>query len=106
MRVVEFIAGFLRSNSLSVAVAIVATTLAVFGVYLLRVLKSVTKTMNFLIRFMIYVLVYAFGIGFLSALAVKFIAGRLGGLNSLHLVLAVGLVFLVLCLSAKIQKQI
>jgi hypothetical protein len=106
MWIVEFIAGFLRSNSMSVAIAIVATTFAVFGVYLLRVLKNTTKKMNFLIRFLIYVFVYAFGIGLLSALIVKFIAWRLGGLSSLHLVLAVGLVFLLLCLSAKIQKQI
>ena len=106
MRIVDYIAGFLRSNSLSVAIAIVSTTLAVFGGYLLRALKSMTKKMNFLIRFLIYVFVYAFGIGFLSALIVKFIAGRLGGFNNLHLVLAVGLVFLLLCLSAKIQRQI
>ena len=106
MQIIEFIADFLRSNSTYAAVAMVTTTLAVFGVYLQKALKRMTKKMNFLIRFGVYVFVYAFGIGFLAALAVKFISGWLGGLNNLHLVSAVGLVFLLLCISAKSQRQI
>ena len=102
---IDYTANFLRANIMYVAIGIVATVFAVFGVYLLRALKSITRKMNFLIRFLIYILVYAFGIGILSALAVKIIAGRLISLNNLHLVLAVGLVFLLLGISAKIHKQ-
>jgi uncharacterized membrane protein (DUF373 family) len=91
---------------LYVTVGIVTTTFAVFGIYLLKALKSLTRKMNFLIRFLIYIFVYAFGIGLLSVLIVKLIAALLGNLNNLHLVLAVGLVFLLLGIAAKIQKQV
>jgi len=103
---IDYAASFLRSNLIYVSIGMVATAFAVFGVYLLKALKSMTRKMNFLICFLIYIFVYTFGIGLLSALIVKFIAGRLGSLNNLHLVLAVGLVFLLLGISAKLQKRV
>ena len=103
---IDFAANFLRSNLLYVAIGIVATAFTVFGVYLLKALKSMTRKMNFLIRFLIYIFVYAFGIGLLSVLIVKLVAWWLGSLNNLNLVLAVGLVFLLLGISAKLQKRI
>ena len=106
MQIIEYTANVLRSYLMYVAIGIVATTFAIFGVYLLKALKNMTKKMNFLIRFIIYVLVYMFGIGLVSALVVKLITGWLGGLNSLHLVIAVSLVFLLLCISAKLQKHV
>ena len=106
MQIIEYAANVLRSYLMYVAIGIVATAFAVFGVYLLRTLKNMTRKINFLIRFMIYVLVYIFGIGLVSALVVKFLTGWLGGLNSLHLVIAVSLVFLMLCISAKLQKHV
>jgi len=106
MQIVDYIGNFLRSNLMYVAIGIVATTLTVFGIHIQRALKNLTKNMNFLIRFAIYVFVFAFGIGFLSAPTVKFMAGQLGGLSNLHLVLAVVVVFLLLCVSAKSQRQI
>jgi len=105
MQVVDYTANFLRSNLMYVAIGMVGTTFAVFGGYLLKALKNMTKKMNFLIRFLIYFFVYAFGIGLLSALIVKVITVWLGNLNSLHLVLTVCLVFFLLCISAKIQRQ-
>ena len=103
---IGYAASFLRSNLIYVAIGMVATAFAVFGVYLLKALKNMTRKMNFLIRFLIYIFVYAFGIGFLSALIVKFVAWWLGSLNNLNLALAVGLVFLLLGISAKLQKRI
>jgi len=103
---IDYAAGFLRSNLIYVAIGIIATAFAVFGIYLLKALKSMTRKMNFLIRFLIYIFVYAFGIGLLSALIVKFVTWWLGSLNNLNLVLAVSLVFLLLGISAKLQKRI
>ena len=103
---IDYTAGFLRSNLIYVAIGMIATAFAVFGIYLLKALKSMTRKMNFLIRFLIYFFVYAFGIGLLSALIAKFVAGRLGSFSNLNLVLAVGLVFLLLGISAKLQKRI
>ena len=80
---IDYTANFLRSNIMYVTIGIVATTFAVFGVYILKALKSMTRKMNFLIRVLIYVFLYAFGIGILSALIVKFVSGRLGNLTRL-----------------------
>jgi hypothetical protein len=106
MEFVEFIGKFLRDNLIYVAVAIVATTISIYGVYLKKAIKSMTKKMNFLFRFIVYVFVYAFGLGFLSTQAVILIAKALGGLNNAYLVLAVSLVFLLLCFLAKNENQI
>lgn len=106
MRIIDHIADFFRSNSMYVATGIITTFFAVFGGYLLRTLKNMTKKMNFLVRFLIYFFVYALGIGILSALIVKLIAGLLCSFNNLYLVLAVCLVFLLLCISARIQKHV
>ena len=106
MQFVEFISKFLSDNSMYVAIAMVATTLSIYGVYLKKILKSMTKKMNFLIRFIIYVFVYAFGLGFLSAQVVILIKNLLDGLSDIHLILAVALVFLLLCVLAKNEKQI
>jgi|GEM_PF-1761814 len=106
MEFVNFLAKFLRENLIYVAVALVATTLAIYGVYLKKTLKKITKKMNVLFRFVIYVFVYAFGLGFLVAQAVMLIAKLLGGLNSAYLVLVVVLAFLLLCFLAKNENQI
>lgn len=106
MEFVNLLAKFLRTNLFYVAVALVATTLAIYGVYLKRALKNMTRKMNFLLRYVIYVFVYAFGLGFLTAQVVIFIEKLLGGLNNTYLVLAVVFAFLLLCLLARNEKQI
>jgi len=106
MKFVDFLAKFLRENLIYVAVALVATALAIYGVYLKKTLKNITKKMNFLFRFVIYVFVYAFGLGFLAAQLVKLIEKSLGGLNNVYLVAAVVIAFLLLCLLARNENQI
>jgi len=107
MEFVYFLAKFLRENLIYVAVALVATTLSIYGVYIKKALKKITKKMNVLFRFVIYVFVYAFGLGFLVAQAVMLIAKLLKGLRDpVHLVVAVVLAFLLLCFLAKNENQI
>ena len=107
MEIVDIIAKFLRTNNaFYVAIAIIATTLSIYGVYLKKWLKNATKKLNFILRFIVYVFVFAFGLGFLSAQAVRVIAGLLVGLSNAHIVLAVTLTFLILCILAKNENQI
>ena len=107
MELVNFLAKFLHDNLIYIAVALVATTFAIYGVYLKKILKNITKKMNVLFRFVIYVFVYAFGLGFLATQAVMLIAKLLNGLKyPIHLVVAVVLAFLLLCILAKNEKQI
>ena len=57
-QMIDYAAGFLRSNLMYVAIGIIATAFAVFGFYLLKALKSMTRKMNFLIRLLIYIYQY------------------------------------------------
>jgi len=106
MEFLEKFAEFARSNSLSVAVAIEATTIAVFGGYINSFIRLVTKRMHFMVRFACYILVYAFGIGILSAKAVSFLQKFFLTLPPLHLLLLIAAVFLLLCFMAKKQRHI
>jgi hypothetical protein len=106
MEILNVFANFLRKNIVYVAVSMLATSLAIYGIYIKKGLKAATKKMNFFLRFAVYVFVYAFLLPFLSAQAVMLIAKLLNGLNNGYLVLVVVLTFLVLCILAKNEKQI
>jgi len=106
MEFLEKFADVVRLNSLSVAVAIEATAIAVFGGYINSFIKLVTKRMHFLVRFGCYILVYAFGIGILSAKAVSFLQKFFLTLPALHLLFLVAAAFLLLCFMAKRQRHI
>jgi uncharacterized membrane protein YfcA len=106
MEFLEKFAEIVRLHSLSVAVAIVATAFAVFGGSINSIIRLVTKKMHFIVRFAFYILVYAFGIGILSAQAVSFLRKFLLALLAPHLLLFVAIVFLLLCFMAKKQRQI
>jgi len=106
MEFLEKFAEFVRLHSLSVAVAIVATSFAVFGSYINSIIRLVTKRMHFIVRFACYILVYAFGIGILSAKAVSFLQKFLLAMPALHSLLLITIMFLLLCFMAKMQRQI
>jgi len=106
MEIIDYLGKLLRSNSMYIAIGIVATTITIYGVYLKRFVKNTTKNMNFFFRFIIYVFVFAFVVGFFSAQAVNLLDNLSTGLSNLHLVLGVVLVFALLSLLAKNEKQI
>ena len=106
MEIIDYLGKLLRSNSMYIAIGIVATTITIYGVYLKRLVKNTTKNMNFFLRFAIYVFVFAFVVGFFSAQAVNFLNKLSVGLSNLHLVLGVALIFAMLSLLAKNEKQI
>ena len=106
MEFFDKIALLIRPHSASIAIAIIATTFAVFGNDLNIALKATTKKMHFFVRFVFYILIYAFGIGFLSAAMSGFLQKLMRTLPSIHLIIFIIVIFLFLCFVAKRQKQI
>ena len=106
MEFLEKLAVFVRPHNLSISVAIVATAFAVFGGAINSIIRLATKKMHFIVRFAFYILVYAFGIGILSAQTVGFLQKILLTLPAPHLLSFIIVVFLLLCFIAKKQKQI
>jgi len=106
MDFLDMFAKFLRQNTMYVAIALTTTAIAIYGVYIKKALKAATKKMNFFMRFVSYVFVYAFLLAFASTQTVKFLSRWLNGLDNGYLVLVVVLSFLVLGFLAKCEKQI
>jgi hypothetical protein len=106
IQIVDFIASLLRQNAMSIAVAIVTTTIAIYGSRISKTVKKITHKMNVVIRFAVYVLVYAFAIGFLSTHTVRFITKMLTQLNNVWLIAATCLIFSLLIFLATDEKQI
>lgn len=106
MEILDILAAFLRKNIMFVSISIVTTTVAIYGGYIKKALKSVTKKMNFILRFAAYVFVYAFVVGFFSTQAVIFLTRTLGGLADAYLLLITLCIFTALCFMAKSEKQI
>jgi hypothetical protein len=104
---------FMYAHISSVSVAIVATLCAVYGDYLnLLIRRHVTGTVW---RFIIYVLIFAVGLGFVSSLLVDFLTWAAwllpgksaSGFNFHYLITPlVVVIFVVLGVLAKSQKQL
>ncbi|MDR0304682.1 MAG: DUF3392 domain-containing protein [Chitinispirillales bacterium] len=106
VQILDYVANWLRSHTVSVSVAIVTTTIAIYGIYIGKAAKKITHNMNVIIRFAVYVFVYAFGIGFLSTYAVRYITKLLNNLDNAWLVTVICLVFSLLIYLANDEKQI
>ncbi|MCL2844936.1 MAG: DUF3392 domain-containing protein [Chitinivibrionia bacterium] len=106
MEIIDALGKLFRSNSMYIAIGIVATTIAIYGIYIKRLVKDITKKMNFFFRFIVYVFIFAFVVGFMSAQTINFLDGLSGKLSNLHLVLGVISIFALLSLLAKNEKQI
>jgi len=48
MDILSICADFLRKNVMFVAVAMITTTLAIYGIYIKKMVKNMTKNLNFL----------------------------------------------------------
>ena len=106
MEIIDFFGNLFRSNSMYVAIGIVATSLAIYGGHLKQLVKNITKKMNFFFRFVVYVFFFAFIIGFFSAQSVNYLNKLFANISNLHLVIGVISVFALLSLLAKNEKQI
>ena len=104
--VIHEFAGFLRDHLPSIAVGLVATILVIYGNSLNRFFRRQTRSMHFIARFTLFVLLCSAGYGFLSSQAVKLLKNLMMGLSDFHLVLAVIGSFVLLGYLARAGKEV
>lgn len=97
---------FLRGHMPSIAVGLVATILVIYGSPMNKFFRKQTKSMHFLARFTLFVLLCSAGYGFLSSQAVKFLRDLMTGLPDVQLVLAVVGSFVALGFLARAGKEV
>ena len=103
---VERLSQFMREYLRQISVALIATVLALYGGYINDAVKSLLKNYHFIVRFMVFVLLCAFGYGALSIYAAKFARMLLGELDNLWLAPVIVVSFLVIGLLAEHKKKI
>jgi hypothetical protein len=100
------ISQFLREYVREISVALVATILALYGGYINDGVKSLMKNHHFLFRFMVFVLLCAFGYGAISVYAAHFVRLLLLQLSDLWLAPIIVLCFLIIGLLAERKRKI
>lgn len=105
-QVVESLSGWMKPHLHHVAVAMVATFMALYGGKIGRWVKNSVKKHNFFLRFGAFVLLCAFGFGALSALATALVERGLTSMDRQWLSPLVVGVFLTLALLAEEEKNI
>lgn len=106
----DFILGkisqFLREYVREISVALVATVLALYGGYINDAVKSLMKSHHFVFRFMVFVLLCAFGYGAISIYAARFVRLLLLQLGDFWLAPVIVFSFLVVGLLAERKRKI
>ncbi|MBR5692810.1 MAG: DUF3392 family protein [Fibrobacter sp.] len=99
-------ANFLRIHMDSISVGLVATLLIIYGGYINNYFKKITRSIPFLGRFALFVLLCSAGYAFLSSQLVKVIKMFLRGQGDLPLIGIVAASFIVLAFCARSGKDI
>jgi hypothetical protein len=99
-------ADFLRFHMDSISVGLVATLLIIYGGYINNYFKKITRSIPFLGRFALFVLLCSAGYAFLSSQAVRFLKMFLRGQQDLPLIGIVAAAFVVLAFCARSGKDI
>lgn len=103
---IHILAVFLRGHLPSIAVGLVATILVIYGNSMNKFFRQQTKSMHFIARFTLFVLLCSAGYGFLSSQAVKLLRNFMTGLPDVHLVFAVVGSFVLLGFLARAGKEV
>lgn len=99
-------ANFLRVHMDSISVGLVSTLLIIYGGYINGYFKKITKSIPFLGRFVLFVVLCSAGYAFLSSQAVRFLKMFLRGQADLPLIGIVLGAFVVLAFLARSGKDI
>lgn len=99
-------AQFLRLHMNSIAVGIVATVLMIYGSSINSFFKKITKSIPFLGRFALFIVLCSAGYAFLSSQAVRFFKYFLIGQKDLPLIGIVAGAFVVLAIMAYHGKDV
>ena len=99
-------ADFLRLHMDSISVGLVATLLIIYGGHINGYFKKITRSLPFLGRFALFVLLCSAGYAFLSSQLVKLIKYFLRGQADLALIGIIAAAFIVLAFCARSGKDI
>jgi len=106
IQMIHPVALFLKDHLPSIAVGIVATVLAIYGNAINGFVRKQTRSMHFIARFSLFVLLCSAGFGFISSQAVKILRDFLQRLPDLQLVGAVVGAFILLGFLARAGKEV
>ncbi len=99
-------AQFLRLHMNSIAVGIVATVLMIYGSSINSFFKKITKSIPFLGRFILFIVLCSAGYAFLSSQAVRFFKYFLIGQKDLPLIGIIAGAFIALAIMAYHGKDV
>lgn len=97
---------FIREHLQSVSVGLIATFLMVYGYKINGFFRKQTKSLTFIVRYALFVVLCSAGYGFVSSQASKWLKSFLWHLPDVQLIAAVGGAFLLLAFVAKQGKEI
>ncbi len=104
--VFDLVSNWMRDGLFSIAMAMVATLLTIYGGHLNKAIRGGTKKYPFMVRLIIFVCLCAFGYGMLTIIAAKLLCNMLGGLNNHALSPVVILIFIVIGFVAERKNNI
>ena len=100
------LAGWVAHNRYQICIAWVASLLVIYGVPIARVVKKTAKSWHFVFRILFFVIVCAFGYGWVTLFAAKQLSKQLSQLSSYWEIAVVLLAFIFLGCLAERKKQI
>ena len=99
-------ANFLRVHMDSISIGLVATLLIIYGGHINDYFKKITRSLPFLGRFALFVLLCSAGYAFLSSQAVKLLKMLLRGQADLPLIGIIAAAFVLLAFCARSGKDV
>ncbi|MBO5532263.1 MAG: DUF3392 family protein [Fibrobacter sp.] len=99
-------ADFLRLHMDSISVGLVATVLMIYGAYINNYFKKITRSIPFVGRFALFVILCSAGYAFMSSQAVRFLKMFLRSQADLPLIGIIAGAFIVLAFCARSGKDI
>ena len=103
---IHHFANFLRAHMDSISVGLVATLLMIYGAYINNYFKKITRSIPFLGRFALFVVLCSAGYAFMSSQAVRFLKMFLREQADLPLIGTIAGAFIALAFCAKSGKDV
>ncbi|QQD20336.1 DUF3392 family protein [Venatoribacter cucullus] len=96
MSLIVDLAGIVRPYTSSIAIALIATLLVIFGGAINEMVRTLIKTQPMWLRVLVFILLCTFGYGILSVWLTGLLQGYLRGLSAGMFLLQVSLAFVVI----------
>jgi hypothetical protein len=99
-------ADFLRDHLSSISIGLIATLLMIYGAHINGYFRKITKSLPFVARFTLFVVLCSAGYAFLSSQAVRYLRIFLNQQKDIPLILIISGAFLVLAFLARNGKNL